>query len=74
MIVGERAGGRVVQRQPWSAKGRLLLALAYRERGVPDVARQLAADAVELDPSYADARSLLAELTPGGNAGGESRP
>lgn len=59
---------RVVQRQPWSAKGRYLLALAYRERGVSDEARGEAAAAVRLDPAFVEARRLLAELGEGAAA------
>jgi len=62
---------RVVDRQPWSAKGRYLLALAYREHGVAEAARREAAAAVALDPGFGDARVLLAELV--GGAGGDRR-
>lgn len=69
-----RAFTRVVQRQPWSAKGRYLLALAYRQEGATDAARREAATAVSLDPRLEEARVLLAELEDGSGSSDARRP
>jgi hypothetical protein len=53
---------RVVERNPWSANARALLAVAYEHAGALDSAREAARQALQVDPSLERARALLAEL------------
>lgn len=62
---------RAVDRHPWAAPARYLLALAYLEEGNPDAARASALAALEKDAKFARAHELLAHLY--GSLGDEER-
>jgi hypothetical protein len=54
---------RVVERHPWNARARYLLADAYAQRQEFQLARKLATESLTIDPAFDRPRQLLADIS-----------